>query len=39
LPPDDQMMPAIKLFASHHKNFCDKFAWEAIEIYFLATEY
>jgi alanine transaminase len=26
LPPDDQMMPAIKLFASHHKNFCDKFA-------------
>lgn len=25
LPPDDQMMPAIELFASHHRNFCKRF--------------
>jgi alanine transaminase len=25
LPPDDQMMPAIELFATHHRNFCKKF--------------
>jgi aspartate/methionine/tyrosine aminotransferase len=26
LPPDDKMMAAIDKFASHHKNFCAKFA-------------
>ena len=26
LPPDEQMMPAIELFGSHHRNFCAKFA-------------
>jgi aspartate/methionine/tyrosine aminotransferase len=25
LPPDDQMMPAIELFATHHRDFCKKF--------------
>jgi aspartate/methionine/tyrosine aminotransferase len=25
LPPDEQMLPAIELFASHHRNFCKKF--------------
>jgi len=26
LPPDEQMMPAIELFASHHRNFIAKYA-------------
>jgi len=25
LPPDEKMMPAIELFATHHQNFCKKF--------------
>lgn len=28
LPPDDQLIPAIDLFASHHMNFCAKFSDE-----------
>eukprot|EP00536_Pseudo-nitzschia_multiseries_P012637 jgi/Psemu1/209304/e_gw1.494.19.1 len=28
LPPDEQLMPAIDLFASHHRNFCARFADE-----------
>jgi alanine transaminase len=25
LPPDEKMMPAIEMFATHHRNFCKKF--------------
>jgi aspartate/methionine/tyrosine aminotransferase len=25
LPPDEKMIPAIEMFATHHKNFCKKF--------------